>query len=98
MPVKIDVVKSERKDKRYKAIFSHYGKPFKTVHFGSASGRTYIDHHDKQIREAYIARHKGEDWNNLYSPGALSRYLLWGDSTDLETNIKKYNKKLNKNA
>jgi hypothetical protein len=57
------------------------------VHFGQAGGQTYIDHGDKAKREAYLARHKKrENWSDPFSAGALSRYLLWGDSTNMETN------------
>jgi hypothetical protein len=59
----------------------------KTVHFGQAGGQTYIDHGDKEKRAAYLKRHEvREDWSDPYSAGALSRFLLWGDSKDLETN------------
>jgi hypothetical protein len=78
---------STRKDKRFMAIFDDKNK----VHFGLKDGETYIDHHDKKKREDYIKRHQvNEDWSNPYSAGALSRYLLWGKSTDLNTNINKF--------
>ena len=58
-----------------------------TVHFGQAGGQTYIDHGDKAKREAYLKRHQArENWDDPYTAGALSRWLLWGDSKDLETN------------
>jgi hypothetical protein len=68
----------------------------KTVHFGAAAGRTYIDHGDKEKRSAYIARHKvNENWNDPYSAGALARFLLWGDSTSLEANHQAFMKQFN---
>ena len=83
---------STRKDKRYMAIF-HDGK---TIHFGLKGGQTYIDHHDKKKRDAYIARHQvNEDWTTPYNAGSLSKFLLWGDSTDLNTNIQKFKSKFN---
>lgn len=83
---------STHKDKRLMATF----KNGKTIHFGLKSGSTYIDHKDKKKRENYLARHKvRENWNDPYSAGALSRWLLWGDYTDLNKNriafMKKYN-------
>jgi hypothetical protein len=82
---------STRKDKRYMAIFHDNS----TIHFGLKGGQTYIDHHDKKKRDAYIARHRvNEDWTKINS-GSLSRYLLWGDSTDLNTNIQKFKSKFN---
>jgi hypothetical protein len=75
---------STRKGKRFMATYANG----KIVHFGQLGGSTYIDHGDKAKRLAYLARHGGgkENWNDPYSAGSLSRYLLWGDSTDLETN------------
>ena len=74
---------STRKGKRLMATFENG----KTVHFGSAGSKTYIDHGDKEKRAAYLKRHEvNEDWTDPYSAGALSRFLLWGDSKDLETN------------
>lgn len=74
---------SMRKGKRFMVTFENG----KTVHFGQAGGQTYIDHGDKMKREAYLKRHQTrENWNDPYSSGALSRWLLWGDSKDLEAN------------
>lgn len=74
---------STRAGKRFMATYANG----KIVHFGQAGGRTYIDHGDKALRTAYLARHsKRENWNDPYSAGALSRWLLWGDTTSLDTN------------
>ena len=80
-------------EKRYTATF----KDGKIVHFGQRGGSTYIDHKDKDKRAAYIARHSknGEDWSNPKTAGALSRYLLWGDSTSLRTNIASFKRRFN---
>jgi hypothetical protein len=78
---------STRKGKRFMVTFSNGV----TTHFGQAGGRTYIDEGDKDKREAYLKRHKArENWDDPYSAGALSRWLLWGDSTDLETNHRSF--------
>lgn len=77
------IQKSTRAGKRFMATYANG----KVVHFGQAGGQTYIDHGDKAKREAYLARHKKrENWNDPFSAGALSRWLLWGDSTNMETN------------
>ena len=80
-------------EKRYTATF----KDGKIVHFGQRGGSTYIDHNDKDKRAAYIARHSknGENWSNPKTAGALSRYLLWGDSTSLRTNIASFKRRFN---
>ena len=80
-------------EKRYTATF----KDGKIVHFGQRGGSTYIDHSDKDKRAAYIARHSknGENWRNPKTAGALSRFLLWGDSTSLRTNIASFKRRFN---
>jgi hypothetical protein len=81
---------SNKADKRFMITFSNG----KTVHFGLKGGSTYIDHKDKKKRSNYLARHKvRENWDDPYSAGALSRWLLWGDYPDLEKNHKAFMKK-----
>lgn len=94
----LDVKPSTAKGKKYMAIFCHCDGPpkckGKKVHFGAAGSQTYLDHHDKTKREAYIARHKvNENWNNPTSPGSLSVHLLWGKTTSLKENIALFKKK-----
>jgi hypothetical protein len=81
---------SDRKGKRFKATYANG----KVVHFGAKDGSTYIDEGDKTKRENYLKRHKvNENWNDPYSAGSLSRWLLWGDFTSLEKNHKAFMKK-----
>jgi hypothetical protein len=88
------IEKSTRVGKRFSATFANG----KVIHFGQAGGKTYIDEGDKVKRENYLLRHKKrENWNNPYSAGALSRYLLWGDSTSLDANHQAFMKRFNVN-
>jgi hypothetical protein len=81
------VEKSNRKGKRFVAIF----KNGKQVHFGLEGGSTFIDHKDIEKRKNYIARHRvREDWNNPYSAGALSRWILW-EKPNLQDAIRTFN-------
>ena len=85
----LEVVKSNRKNKRYMAIFSNGKKS----HFGLDTGSTYIDHHDIIKRFNYLKRHEvNEEWNDPYKAGTLSAYLLWGNHKSLKDNIKEFNK------
>ena len=44
-------------------------------------------------RENYIKRHKvNADWNKI-NPASLSRFILWGDSTNINDNIEDYKKR-----
>lgn len=88
----MQVLNSNRKGKRFVAIF----KNGKKVHFGAEGGSTYIDHGDKAKRDAYLARHSAsgkENWNDPYSPGALSRWILWGDYKLIDGNIASFNRR-----
>ena len=86
----LSLEKSQKPDKKYVIKFTN---PDKTIHFGSKKSLTYLDHRDKTKRENYILRHKvREDWTNI-NAGSLSRYLLWGDSTNLQTNLTAYLRK-----
>ena len=94
----LDVKPSTAKGKKYMAIFCMCKDApkckGKRVHFGAAGSQTYLDHHDKDKRANYLKRHKvNENWNNPTSPGALSRWLLWGPSTSLMMNIKEFREK-----
>ena len=83
----VKLVNSARKGKRFVATFED---PKKTIHFGSEKGSAYIDHHDKIKRENYLKRHKvNENWNKV-NAGSLSAFLLWGKSTNLESNLIRY--------
>jgi hypothetical protein len=85
------IQKSTRKGKRFMAIF----KNGKTVHFGSAVGKTYIDEGNKIKRQNYLARHRvNEDWTKI-NPASLSRFILWGDYTSIDGNIAAYKRMFN---
>lgn len=86
--IKLD--KSNRLGKKYVFIYKDNDK-IKKIHFGSKGSSTYLDHHDKIKRDNYLKRHKalGENWNQI-NAGSLSRFLLWGDSTNLNTNLYNY--------
>jgi Family of unknown function (DUF5754) len=75
--------KSDRPDKRLKAIFLDKDKnKVHTTHFGLKNGKTYIDHQDNDKRLAYLARHRPrEDWSNFITSGSLSRYVLWSHTS-----------------
>ena len=86
---------SDRKGKKYEIVFVKDNGRTLTIHFGSKTSQTYLDHKDKIKRANYISRHAAnENWDEV-NAGSLSRYLLWGDSTILNTNLKAYFKRFN---
>jgi len=85
------ITQSNRKDKRYLAVFDNGTK----IHFGS-KGQSFIDHMDEAKRSAYLKRHaKNENWQTAYTPASLSRWILWGDSGNINTNIKYFKQRFN---
>lgn len=81
----VSLTPSSRKDKKYMIRFQ---EPNLVIHFGSKGSSTYLDHHDKVKRENYLKRHYvNEDWTKV-NAGSASRYILWGDSIDLKTNLR----------
>jgi Family of unknown function (DUF5754) len=59
--------------------------------FGAVGMDDYTITHNKQQRQRYISRHRNnEDWNNPKTAGALSRYILWGDSTSILANQRSF--------
>jgi len=95
--VKMVIEKATAKNKKLKAIFyDDEGKKIKTTSFGDSRYEDYRMHKDKERRSKYRSRHKVYlKKGNYMSPSYLSFYLLWGDSTSLNTNIKQYKKKFN---
>ena len=89
-----EVVPSNREGKKYKAVFEKQGKSL-IRHFGQKGSSTYLDHRDKERRSRYIKRHSNEKkfYNDPTRPATLSRYLLWGDSTTLNSALKSYKRK-----
>ena len=83
----ISLDKSNKPNKKLVITFS---EPNLTIHFGSKNSSTFLDHYDKTKRSNYLKRHKvNEDWNQV-NAGSLSRWLLWGKTTDLERNLMQY--------
>ena len=64
------------------------------VHFGASRYEDYTIHHDKDRRRLYRIRHAKEKDQAPNTPGALSYHLLWGESTSLQENIKRFKKKV----
>ena len=88
---------SAKADKKYDAVFETDGGRNKTVSFGAAGMDDYTRTHDKEQRARYLERHgRGrESWNKPDSPGALSRWILWGESTSMLTNLAHFRRRFN---
>tara|TARA_R110000823_G_C15861785_1_gene493248 strand:+ start:325 stop:633 length:309 start_codon:yes stop_codon:yes gene_type:complete len=101
--VKVIFSQAKQKGKKMQAVFFEKGKDGKmkkkkTVAFGSAGMSDYTINKDKARRQRYLDRHrKRENWNNPMSAGSLSKWILWGDSTSKQANIRAFKKRFNLN-
>jgi len=100
MPLKLR--KSNRPLKKWVA---RDGK--RTIHFGQKGARDFTlinkptsthyipDRAEREkVKKAYRSRHKNDNLNNPFSPGALSYYILWSAPT-MRGGIKNYEKRFN---
>ena len=89
----LSVSASDKPDKKLMAVFQQDNGRKKTTHFGASGMDDYTKTHDKDQRERYRTRHaKDLQTADPTRAGHLSYYILWGDSTSLQTNISKYMK------
>jgi len=89
----LEIKKSKNKNKKYDAIIGD-----KVISFGARGYNDYTDNNyddPKKKRDQYIKRHRvNEDWTKV-NRASLSRFILWGDSPDINKNIKDYKKRFN---
>lgn len=89
----IGIYKSDDKKHKYVAIFEDdEGNEFE-VNFGAKGYEDYTMHKNDDRKEKYIIRHeKRENWDDPYTAGALSRWILWNKKT-IDASIKDYKKR-----
>jgi hypothetical protein len=75
---KVTITKSDKPDKKMKAVFALGDGRTKTVHFGAAGMSDFTIHKDPERKQRYMARHAAhETWGNPMTAGSLSRWILW---------------------
>ena len=58
----------------------------KTIRFGAAGMSDYTKNRDEVRKQRYLERHRdNEDWNDITTAGAWSRWLLWNKPTIAES-------------
>jgi hypothetical protein len=89
------VRRSHKPEKKYDAVFITEKGREKVVSFGAAGMSDYTKHKDKTRRARYLKRHAGmgESWNKPDTPGALSKWILWGPTTSFRTNVKTFKRR-----
>lgn len=91
--ISVKLYKSPKNTKKYRAVFFKDGKEWTHTDFGASGYSDFTIHKDKKRMKRYLARHRdNEDWNDPYSAGALSRWVLWS-VPDLEEAWEDYKKR-----
>jgi hypothetical protein len=89
----IEVVKSERPAKKWKAVFEDDDGSRITTHFGAAKMNDFTLTNDTEARARYWKRHtKDLKTNDPTRAGFLSLFLLWNKPT-LRGSITDYKKR-----
>ncbi len=90
---------SQGKDKKKKMVAYFYtddGAYVRRVPFGSRGSSVYYDHKDDKVMKNYLARHgagKKQKWGDPYTPGSLSRWVLWSEKSSLGAGKRAYAKR-----
>lgn len=87
--------RSHKPEKKYDAVFVKENGREKVVPFGASGMSDFTKHKDKTRRARYLKRHSGmgEHWNKPDTPGALSKWILWGPSTSFRKNVKTFKRR-----
>jgi hypothetical protein len=94
--LKLRTIRPSRKpEKKYDAVFVTEKGREKVVSFGAAGMSDFTKHKDKTRRARYLKRHAGmgENWNKPDTPGALSRWILWGPSSSFRESVKTFRRR-----
>ena len=91
----ITIYPSKQKLKKYTASFQYKDGTTKNINFGQKGYTDYTLGASEEQRKAYRSRHKNDNLNKPDTPGALSYYLLWGESRSLKKNLKAFILKFN---
>jgi hypothetical protein len=100
-PKLLTVKKSKKPGKKWNFTFKSDTSQSKskrtfTRSVGNSTRNNYTLHHNKTRRKHYLQRHKKNlNTGDPTRPGYISYYVLWGNSTSFEDNLKAYKKKFN---
>lgn len=90
MTTEISLQKPTAKGKKFKMVFFEKGGKTRTTHFGQKGAADFTRHGDKDRKARYLARHRvRENWDDPYSAGSLSRYVLW-NKPSLSASVRDY--------
>lgn len=88
--------KSPRPEKKWRAVFESDSGQQTHTDFGDSNMEDYTQHHDKERRESYRARHERDlRTGDPTRAGFLSYYILWGDYKSIRSNLDAFKRKFN---
>ena len=94
--MKMTIKPSTKPNKKLMAVFTKDNGRTKTTHFGAKGMDDYTITKNKEQRARYRSRHQKDlQTKDPTRAGFLSYYILWGDSTSRQENIKNYKKRFN---
>lgn len=92
----LQIKPSTKSGKKLMAIFTRENGRKKTTHFGASGMDDYTITKNKEQRARYRKRHQKDlQTKDPTRAGFLSYYILWGESTSRQENIRKYKKRFN---
>ena len=87
---------STKPNKKLMAVFTKDNGRTKTTHFGAKGMDDYTITKNTEQRARYRNRHKKDlNTKDPTRAGFLSYYILWGNSTSRQENIKSYKRRFN---
>jgi len=94
MPKLESITRTPSGPKAFVAKFKMDSGRSKTVRFGTSSNYALNPKKTDADRAAYLARHKvNENWSDPTTAGALSRFILWGQSRSWQANMRSYKRR-----
>lgn len=94
MPKLLRVEKSSNPKKKWDFFFEAANGRTVKRSVGDSSMEDYTQHHDTNRRANYRQRHaKDLDTKDPTRPGYISYYVLWGDSTSFQENLRSYKRR-----
>ena len=89
----ISLNKSDQPDKKYMVELESSSGRKKVIHFGAKGMNDYTTFNAlerDERRRRYLMRHRArENWNDPETAGFWSRWILWGDTPNIQTNLKR---------
>lgn len=94
--VRVVIKKSDKQGKKLMAVFTRDNGRTKKTYFGQAGAPDFTITKDKEQRKRYRSRHKKDLQTGDYTrAGYLSWFILWGNSTSRQENIRSFKSRFN---